>query len=138
MQQAMTEITGRPFNELMRELVLDPLKMRDSSFEQPLDSKLAPRAAFAHNSEGLNFPHRWHVYPEMAAAGLWSTPTDLAKFLIQIQRDAIGMGIRLLSMPGAREMTSPVGIGPHAIGFAVQRKRPCSHGQWKQCPTTYY
>jgi CubicO group peptidase (beta-lactamase class C family) len=71
-QLAVTHVVGTAFPDLMRELVLAPLKMEDSSFEQPPSSRLADRAAVGHPQNGTPIPGGWHVYPEMAAAGLWS------------------------------------------------------------------
>jgi len=58
----------------MRELLLDPIGMSDGTYEQPLPAARAGQAATAHPWKGRPLPGRWHVYPEMAAAGLWTTP----------------------------------------------------------------
>ena len=63
----------------------------------------------------------WHVYPEQAAAGLWTTPTDLARFIIEVQTAVRGQAGKVLSHASAREMTSPAGVGPYAVGLAVER-----------------
>lgn len=85
-QLAVTDAVGSAFPDLMRELVLAPLKMEDSSFEQPPSSKLADRAAVGHPLNGIPIPGGWHVYPEMAAAGLWSTAADLARLGAALMR----------------------------------------------------
>jgi CubicO group peptidase (beta-lactamase class C family) len=64
---------------------------------------------------------KWHVYPEMAAAGLWTTPSDLARFLIEVERSASGHSDRALSRALAQEMLSPVGVGDFAVGFAITK-----------------
>jgi len=78
-QQAVADATGRPFADLMRELILDPAGMKDSTFEQPLPPEKAARAAKGHRWNGVPVQGGWHVYPEMAAAGLWTTASDLAR-----------------------------------------------------------
>jgi CubicO group peptidase (beta-lactamase class C family) len=83
-------LIGLPFPELMRELALDPLGMEDSSYEQPPPSCLADRAATAHPLNGNPTPDRWHVYPEMAAAGLWTTSGDLARLGAALMRGLRG------------------------------------------------
>jgi CubicO group peptidase (beta-lactamase class C family) len=85
-QQAVADATGRPFADLMRELILDPAGMKDSTFEQPLPPEKAARAAKAHPWNGVPIQGGWHVYPEMAAAGLWTTASDLARLGSEVMR----------------------------------------------------
>jgi CubicO group peptidase (beta-lactamase class C family) len=80
-QSLLEEATGTPFAQLADELVLGPLGMGDSTFEQPLPFELQERAA----------RDDWHVYPEAAAAGLWTTPEDLARFAVAIQRALVDL-----------------------------------------------
>lgn len=86
MQQLLVDVSGRPFPDLLSELVFKPLGMADSIYEQPLPSNRRGAAASGHDANGKLVPGRYHTYPEMAAAGLWTTPTDLARFLIEVRR----------------------------------------------------
>jgi CubicO group peptidase (beta-lactamase class C family) len=83
-QQLMMDVTGKPFPALMKELVLNKIAMSDSSYEQPLPSAWQARTPTGTRGDGQPIHGKWHIYPEMAAAGLWTTPTDLAKFAIEI------------------------------------------------------
>lgn len=121
-QLLLTDLSGRPFAELMRELVLGPLGMTASTFEQPPEGELAARAARAHSGAGTAMGPKWHVYPEQAAAGLWTTPSDLARFAIEVQLAYRGAGGKVLTQVGAREMLAPVGLGPFAVGFSIERR----------------
>ena len=122
MQVALTDLTGRPFAELLRARVLGPLAMTSSSYEQPLPADLATRAAHAHNGQGRAMDAPWHVYPEQAAAGLWTTAGDLARFVIEVQSAVRGPEGKVLTQASAREMTSPVGVGPYGVGLAVEKR----------------
>ena len=95
-QLLMMDVTGRPFPELVRELVLDKIGMTDSSYEQPLPPARAVATVSGTLADGKAVQGRWHVYPEMAAAGLWTTPTDLAKFAIEIALSRHGKSNRVL------------------------------------------
>jgi hypothetical protein len=59
--------------------------MNNSTYEQPLSAKYHDNASSAYNSQGELYEGNWHNYPEQAAAGLWTTPTDLAKYCIAVQ-----------------------------------------------------
>jgi CubicO group peptidase (beta-lactamase class C family) len=83
-QQLMMDVSGKQFPALMKETVLDRIGMTDSSYEQPLPPARAALTAGGARADGKPVHGKWHVYPEMAAAGLWTTPTDLAKFVIEI------------------------------------------------------
>lgn len=115
-QLALTDATGRPFAPLARETVLVPLGMTNSTFDQPLSPRQAARAARAHDRTGARSAAPFHVYPEQAAAGLWTTATDLARFAIEVQLAIQGRSERVLAPAMAREMVTPVGVGPYAVG----------------------
>jgi len=122
MQLAMMDTLGKPFTDIMQDYVLAPLGMVDSTYEQPLPAAREARAARAHSAQGKAMGARWHVYPEQAAAGLWTTPSDLARFTIEMQRALRASAGRVLSPAMAREMVTPVGVGPFAVGLMVDRR----------------
>ena len=115
----MQDATGKPFPQLMRELVLDPMGMADSSFDQPPDAALTARATSGHFGDGEELPGRFHLFPEHAAAGLWSTPTDLAKLLVQLAHTWQGFSSIFLHRQTLQEMLTPQNGGPYGLGAAV-------------------
>ena len=121
-QQLMTDVAGRPFPDLLAELVLRPLGMDDSTYEQPLPETRRGAAAAGHTSDGKLLPGRSHTYPEMAAAGLWTTPTDLARFLLEIDRARRGLSA-VLSEATAREMTTAQKPG-YGLGLSLSGAGP--------------
>jgi CubicO group peptidase (beta-lactamase class C family) len=106
-QQTMMSATGRPFAALMNDLVLAPLAMADSTFEQPLPETRAPAAAAGTLMNGQPVEGGWRTQPEQAAGGLWTTPSDLARFAIEIARASRGRSHRVLSQQMALAMITP-------------------------------
>lgn len=129
LQLLLEDVTGRPFPELMRELVLDPLRMTTATYEQPLPVDRHGEAASGHVGGGV-VEGEWHVYPEMAAAGLWCTPSDLARFVIAIQRcvrgEASGSLPRHLAEQMVRTQVPGWGLGLRLEGEDPNRR--FSHG----------
>jgi CubicO group peptidase (beta-lactamase class C family) len=116
-QALIQDASRQPYAELVKELVLAPVGMNDSFFGQ---RPRAPgqRTATGHLSSGAELPDGWRAMPEMAAGGLWSTPTDLARLLIEISKSYKGADDPLLSQAMARAMLKQTG-GPYGLGVAV-------------------
>ncbi|MHC4233542.1 MAG: serine hydrolase [Planctomycetota bacterium] len=116
MQQLLADVAGKPFPQIMRETVLEPFGMSASTYEQPLPESRWGDAATGYRSNGNPVEEKWHVYPEMAAAGLWTTPSDLARYAIQLQQAYAGRSNSVLSRQMARQMLTPDannwGLGP--------------------------
>ena len=103
-QQMIEDETGKPFAQAARELVLEPFGMKDSTFVQPLPAAMRDKAATGYRANGEPVDGRYHVYPEQAAAGLWTTPEDLAKFAMEVQKIASGKSTKVFSQELARDM----------------------------------
>jgi CubicO group peptidase (beta-lactamase class C family) len=126
-QLLMMDVTGKAFPPLMNELVLDKIGMSDSSYEQPLPAARAVMTAGGTNGDGTEVHARRHVYPEMAAAGLTTTPTDLAKFAIEIALSKRGKSNRILSQKITNEMLTPV-MNDVGLGFFLDKDNPGQFG----------
>jgi CubicO group peptidase (beta-lactamase class C family) len=102
MQLLLTDVTGERFPQLLKSTVLEKVGMQHSTYQQALPPDWAKNAASGYRPNGEPVQGKWHVYPEMAAAGLWTTASDLAQFTIEIQKSREGRSNRVLS----REMTN--------------------------------
>jgi len=120
LQLLLTELEGRPYPEIMKEMVLDPLEMTGSSFSQPPTTELQKFVASAHGRDGKPIEGRYHVYPEFAAAGLWTTSADLAGFAIEHQLSLQSRSNRILSAETEEKMTTPYIGETYGLGFAIQ------------------
>lgn len=108
LQQLLIDVLGRPFPYIVRDALLIKLDMIRSSYEQPLPQALAGQAASGHRPDGSVLPGKWFTYPEMAAAGLWTTPTDLALFAREIMLAKEGKSDRILSQVIVELMLTPI------------------------------
>jgi CubicO group peptidase (beta-lactamase class C family) len=104
MQLLLTDVTGKSFPDLLNEEVLRPIGMSHSTFTLPLPKSLRRSAATAYGGDGKPIAGDFHVYPEMAAAGLWTTPADLARAAIEIENDYAGTSNKVLSKDMAHQM----------------------------------
>jgi CubicO group peptidase (beta-lactamase class C family) len=119
LQQLLVDVMGRPFPQILQGVVLLKLDMGRSTYEQPLPPAWAGAAASGHRPDGSVVPGRWHTYPEMAAAGLWTTPYDLAQFAREIMLAKEGKSDRVLSHVMVEMMLTPVKEG-YGLGFILK------------------
>jgi CubicO group peptidase (beta-lactamase class C family) len=119
LQTLLSDVTGKPFPQIMRELVLTPAGMTHSTYEQPLPKSRASEAAAPYRSNGDPVKGGPHAYPEMAPAGLWTTPSDLARMAIEVQNEYTGKSSKILSQDMARQMLTHQ-IGVWGLGFGLE------------------
>ena len=124
MQQLLLDITGRPFPELLEEVVLKPIGMNHSTFRQNPGADSAASVASAHRN-GWKLNGKRRQYPEMAAAGLWTTPSDLALFAIELQDAVSGKSNKVLSASMANMMVTPV-MQEHGLGWDLMGENESS------------
>ena len=120
-QQVFVDVLKTPFPEIMKRYALDPAGMRFSTYEQPLPARLAAFASAGHE-KGAVIKGERHTYPEMAAAGLTTTASDLARFGMAIQKARLGVDTGLLSQELAIAMVKPVLPDSFGLGFESFRK----------------
>jgi CubicO group peptidase (beta-lactamase class C family) len=117
MQQLLVDVSHQPFPAFLHETVLAPIGMTHSTYEQPLPDVLRGKSAVPYNRNGTPVEGGFHTYPEMAAAGLWTTPTDLARFAIEIQGSLRGDANHVLSAAMTRQMLTVV---QHHYGLGLE------------------
>ena len=118
MQQMVVDVSKEPFPKLLHDTVLGPIGMTHSTYEQPLPSAMQGSAATPYTIKGPPVAGGAHTYPEMAAAGLWTTPTDLARYMIENQQSLEGKANHVLS----KEMTQTMmtaGMGGWGLGVQI-------------------
>jgi CubicO group peptidase (beta-lactamase class C family) len=109
-QLLMTDVTGESFATLVRRLVLDPAGMKSSGYEQPLPDSLASLAAVGYDDNGVALNGRWRTYPVLMDSGMWTTASDLARYIIEMQRAYAGHS-QMITQATAQAMLTP-GPGP--------------------------
>ena len=140
LQLALTDRLDTPFPAIMQKNVLGPIGMTNSCYCQPLPDEKEQNAAHAYGFVVRQDTYlgrgdaKWHVYPELYAAGLWTTPTDLAKFMIEVQLSLAGKSNKVLDQRMIRKMVTPGGIGPYALGFTVGSDSPHRAGAAGEAP----
>jgi CubicO group peptidase (beta-lactamase class C family) len=118
-QRMLIDQLDKPFEKIMKELVLEPLGMKDSFYKNAkLNVDEEARIAAAHDSEGNQITGKYHIYPEMAAAGLWTTPGDLSKYVIEVQKSLMNESNKIISKASMEMMITPVLNGEYNLGLA--------------------
>ncbi|HWU53052.1 MAG TPA: serine hydrolase domain-containing protein [Tahibacter sp.] len=118
-QLLVSEAAAQPFDVYMKTALLDPLGMARSTFAAVLPDDRRSEAATAYDGNGKAIAGRWHVFPESAAAGLWTTPSDLARVVLEVQQAEAGKSDRILSRAMARTMLTR-DLGEYGLGFFVE------------------
>lgn len=85
MEKLVEDVSGLPLEKYMAKNILPQMGMLNSTYEQPLPETLYSKASAAYNGKGEIIEGLWHSYPEQAAAGLWTTPSDLANYCLNVQ-----------------------------------------------------
>lgn len=120
LQLLIEDVTNQPFKEYMTAHLFQQLGMNSSDFIQPIDLRLEPRAASGHDADENVLPGKWFTYPELAAAGLWTTPTDLARLAIELQKAAGSDGGTVLTEKTAKKILTVQPNSTMGLGILVK------------------
>jgi CubicO group peptidase (beta-lactamase class C family) len=118
MQQAVIDVTHEPFPKLLHDSVLAPIGMTHSTYEQPLPKQFEQFAATPYRGNGQPVEGGAHTYPEMAAAGLWTTPSDLCRYILEVQQSLAGKANQVLSAEMTKQMVT-AGMGNWGLGLQI-------------------
>jgi CubicO group peptidase (beta-lactamase class C family) len=130
MQLLLSDVTQKPVPQLLDELVLQPIGMKQSTFEEPLPKNLWASAATPYRENGEPVKGGWHTYPEITPAALWTTPSDIARMAIEVQNEYAGKSNKILSTAMMHEMLKHQ-KDDWGLGFALEtpgHKLRFSHG----------
>ncbi|MCW8997458.1 MAG: beta-lactamase family protein, partial [Kangiellaceae bacterium] len=135
LQQLVIDVTKKDYPQTMNELVLGPIKMQRSTYEQPLPPGKLKFAAAGYLPNKNPVPGKRHTYPEMAAAGLWTTAEDLAKFAIDVQSAIKEGNSKVLSKRMTDKMLTPYVSPNTGLGFFLENRdgeEYFAHGGWDE------
>ncbi len=121
-QLLVEDQTGKSYEKYQWEKVLNPLGMINSSYEQPSSIRKPGVLATGHYTNGSEVKGKYHIYPEKAPAGLWTTPTDLAKYIIEMQLCIQGNAGKVLSAASTRLMLTPFIDAAAGLGVFINQK----------------
>lgn len=121
-QLIIQDVTGKPYDEYMWENVLKPMGMTNSSYTQPPPATIHNLLATGYYNDGKTVEGKYHIYPEQAAAGLWTNPTDLAKYVIETQLSLQGKSQKVLSKDMTKVRLTPYIDDKSALGVFIINK----------------
>uniref|UniRef100_UPI001041A412 serine hydrolase domain-containing protein n=1 Tax=Actinomadura roseirufa TaxID=2094049 RepID=UPI001041A412 len=126
-QQLLEDVTGTPFADLMDELLLGPLGLRHSGFDQALPLADGRAPAWGHDEDGATIEGRYRVRADLAAAGMWATAADLAELLLEVRRARLGRPRALLSDASAGALLTPSPDSGYGLGTIVEVSEGDTH-----------
>ena len=121
-QVILMDVTGEAYDRWMGEHVLRPMGMTESFYTQPPPVSKAGVLATPYHADGSAVPGKYHIYPEEAAAGLWTNPTDLCKYIIETQLSLAGRSAKVLDAAHTKLRLTPYIDSSAAFGVFILRK----------------
>jgi CubicO group peptidase (beta-lactamase class C family) len=122
LQLLIEEVTGKPFASAIEELIIKPAGMQQSQFSIQLPDRMAKNAAVGYFSIDKMVDGEYRRHPEQAAAGLWTTPSDLARFMLAVGNSYRGKDLNtILKPPTAQEIMQKI-PGGGGLGFGIDGK----------------
>lgn len=121
-QLLLTDVTHQPYDQFMYENVLKPIGMVNSFYTQPPAMDKRSMCATGYHGNGNEVPHKFHVYPEQGAAGLWMTPSDLCQYIIETQLAYEGKSSKVLNQEMTKLRLTPYNDESSALGVFIDNR----------------
>ncbi|HLK27928.1 MAG TPA: serine hydrolase [Puia sp.] len=118
-QVIVMDVTHLPYEQYMYKKILKPLGMNSSTFQQPPIDKKPELLATGYRANGTRIPGNYNIFPEQAAAGLWTNPTDLAKYIIETQLALTGKSQKVLDQKMTKLRLTPYIDKQSALGVFI-------------------
>ncbi|MCX2473320.1 serine hydrolase [Pedobacter sp. MC2016-05] len=120
-QQLLADITGKPYQDYLNNNILKATGMNESTFAQPPVDNKKQYLATGYLADGSPLKGRYHIYPEQAAAGLWTNPSELAKYIIETQLALQGKSDKVLNQSDTKIRLSPYeNTNSSALGVFIE------------------
>ncbi len=127
-QLIIEDITGVKYSDYMIKNILTPLGMKNSFYTRPKsENKLQNISTGYYN--GKEVRNKYLIYPEQAAAGLWTNPTELSKFIIEMQTSFLGESNKILTQKNTELMLTPYIDSSAALGVFIENKEGVKYFQ---------
>lgn len=121
-KKIIMDVSGEAYDMYMWKQVLEPIGMQRSTFTQPPPPQAFVSLACAYYTNGTPVKNKFHIYPEQAADGLWTTPTDIASFIIEVQLSLQGKSNKVLSKEMTEIMLTPYIDKSAALGVFINTR----------------
>jgi CubicO group peptidase (beta-lactamase class C family) len=129
-QLLVTDLTGQTYDQYQFLNTLQPMGMSGSFYSQPPPDSKSGLLATAYHEDGKAVKGKYHIYPEMAPAGLWTNPSDLGRYIIETQLSYEGKSSKVLSQAMTRTRLTPVDSGGNvALGVFIEKRGDRSYFQ---------
>jgi len=117
-QQLIEDIYEMPFGEIMKEIIFAPLQMNNSTYEIVFSDAIKGKFSCGHNKDGNVVNEKYPIYPYAAASGLWTTPTDIGKLVLELMSSLQGKSKLGLSINSVKELFNSKGCkGWNGLGM---------------------
>lgn len=117
-------ITRESYENYMKKNVLNPIGMSNTYFtlNTPKEGqKINLATAYYNNGKEVN--GKFHVYPVQAVGSSWTTPTDIAKYIIETQLSLVGKSNKVLTQEMTQLYLTPYIDRNSAPGTFVYKRK---------------